>query len=294
MKLATFLHAGSTRIGVVDGDAVIDLAAADPALPRDMISLLEAGAPALDAIRNAARTGSTRIPLAALQLRAPILRPPKFLAVGLNYADHIAEARPAGYEAGAYPIFFNKQSTCAIGHGEAIHLPRASHRLDYEGELAFVIGRRCRHVPRDRAHEVVAGWLVCNDVSVRDWQRRTPTMTMGKSFDTHGPIGPWLVTPDEVGDPHALTVRTWVNDELRQDSNTKHLIHDCWAQIEHLTTAFTLEVGDVISTGTPAGVGGAMNPPKWLRAGDRVRIEVERVGVLENPVIDEPADTARI
>lgn len=294
MKLATFTHAGETRVGVIRDDGVIDLAAAAPALPRDVIGLLEAGEPALEAARRAARSATQPIPLAALRLRAPILRPPKFLAIGLNYADHIAEARPAGYEAPVHPIFFNKQSTCVIGHGEAIHLPRASQRLDYEGELAFVIGRRCRHVPRDRAHEVVAGWLVCNDVSVRDWQRRTPTMTMGKSFDTHGPIGPWLVTPDEVGDPHGLAVRTWVNDELRQDSNTKHLIHDCWTQIEHLTTAFTLEVGDVVSTGTPAGVGGAMNPPKWLRAGDRVRIEVERVGVLENPVIDEPADTARI
>ena len=295
MKLATFSHADSTRIGVVESDAVIDVAAADASLPRDMIALLEAGAAALDAVRRVVSAGrAPRLPLAEVRLRAPVLRPPKFLAIGLNYADHIAEARPAGYEAPAYPIFFNKQSTCAIGHGEAIHLPRASHRLDYEGELAFVIGRRCRHVPRERAHEVVAGYLVCNDVSVRDWQRRTPTMTMGKSFDTHGPIGPWLVTPDEVGDPHVLGIRTWVGDELRQDSNTKYMIHDCWAQIEHLTTAFTLEVGDVISTGTPAGVGGAMNPPKWLRAGDRVRIEVERVGVLENPVIEEPADTAWI
>jgi 2-keto-4-pentenoate hydratase/2-oxohepta-3-ene-1,7-dioic acid hydratase in catechol pathway len=140
----------------------------------------------------------------------------------------------------------------------------------------------------------VAGFTICNDVSVRDWQRRTPTMTMGKSFDTHGPLGPWLVTPDEVGDPHTLAIRTWVNDELRQDSNTAHMIHDCWAQIEHLTTAFTLEVGDVISTGTPAGVGGAMKPPRWLVAGDRVRIEIDRIGTLENPVIDEPPDTARI
>jgi 2-keto-4-pentenoate hydratase/2-oxohepta-3-ene-1,7-dioic acid hydratase in catechol pathway len=130
-------------------------------------------------------------------------------------------------------------------------------------------------------------------VSVRDWQRRTPTMTMGKSFDTHGPLGPWLVTPDEVGDPHALAIRTWVNDELRQDSNTRQLIHDCWAQIEHLSTAFTLEAGDVISTGTPAGVGGAMKPPKWLVAGDRVRIEIARIGTLENPVIDEPSSTTQ-
>ena len=294
MKLASFHHDGATRIGCVVGDQVVDFAAAAPELPRDKLALLEAGRDALAAARRAEHAAVARLPLSQVRLAAPIRRPPKFLAIGLNYADHVAEARPAGYQATEAPIFFNKQSTCVIGPGEPIHVPRVSHRVDYEGELAFVIGRRCRHVPRDRAHEVVAGFTICNDVSVRDWQRRTPTMTMGKSFDTHGPLGPWLVTPDAVGDPHTLAIRTWVNDELRQDSNTRHLIHDCWAQVEHLSTAFTLEVGDVISTGTPAGVGGAMNPPKWLRAGDRVRIEVERVGVLENPVIDEPADTARI
>jgi 2-keto-4-pentenoate hydratase/2-oxohepta-3-ene-1,7-dioic acid hydratase in catechol pathway len=294
MKLITFTLAGATRIGCVAGDQIIDFATAAPELPREMIALLEAGPDALAASRRAEHSTVARVPLAQARLEAPILRPPKFLAIGLNYADHIAEARPAGYQATDAPIFFNKQSTCVIGPGAPIHLPRVSHRLDYEGELAFVIGRRCRHVPRERAHEVVAGFTICNDVSVRDWQRRTPTMTMGKSFDTHGPLGPWLVTPDEVGDPHALGIRTFVNDELRQDSNTRHLIHDCWAQIEHLSTAFTLEVGDVISTGTPAGVGGAMKPPKWLVAGDRVRIEIDRIGTLENPVIDEPADTARI
>jgi 2-keto-4-pentenoate hydratase/2-oxohepta-3-ene-1,7-dioic acid hydratase in catechol pathway len=294
VKLATFTHAGATRVGCVVGDAIVDLASAAPELPRDMIALLAAGPAALAALRRAEHSAAVRLPLASVRIEAPILRPPKFLAIGLNYADHIAEARPAGYQASEAPIFFNKQSTCVIGSGQPIHLPRVSHRLDYEGELAFVIGRRCRHVPRERAHEVVAGFTICNDVSVRDWQRRTPTMTMGKSFDTHGPLGPWLVTTDEVGDPHALAIRTWVNDELRQDSNTRHLIHDCWAQIEHLSTAFTLEVGDVISTGTPAGVGGAMKPPKWLVAGDRVRIEVEKIGILENPVIDEPSDTDRI
>jgi 2-keto-4-pentenoate hydratase/2-oxohepta-3-ene-1,7-dioic acid hydratase in catechol pathway len=142
--------------------------------------------------------------------------------------------------------------------------------------------------------EVIAGYLVVNDVSVRDWQLRTPTMTMGKSFDTHGPIGPWLVTPDEVGDPHALELRTWVNDELRQHSNTRELIFDCFAQVEHLSTAFTLEPGDVVTTGTPAGVGGAMRPPRFLQAGDVVRIEIEKIGAIENRVIAEPAETATV
>ena len=294
MKLVTFSHDGATRIGCVVGDQVVDFAATAPELPHEMIALLETGPDALAVARRAEQSTLARLPLAEVRLAAPIRRPPKFLAIGLNYADHIAEARHIGYQACEAPIFFNKQSTCVIGPGEPIHVPRVSHHLDYEGELAFVIGRRCRHVPRERAHEVVAGFTICNDVSVRDWQRRTPTMTMGKSFDSHGPLGPWLVTPDEVGDPHTLAIRTWVNDELRQDSNTAHMIHDCWAQIEHLTTAFTLEVGDVISTGTPAGVGGAMKPPKWLVAGDRVRIEIDRIGTLESPVIAEPPDTTRI
>jgi 2-keto-4-pentenoate hydratase/2-oxohepta-3-ene-1,7-dioic acid hydratase in catechol pathway len=167
-------------------------------------------------------------------------------------------------------------------------MPRVSSALDYEGELGFVIGRRCRHVPRERAHEAIAGYLVVNDVTVRDWQLRIPTWTMGKSFDTHGPLGPWLTTADELGDPHGLRLRTWVNDELRQDSVTKHLIFDCFALVEHLSTAFTLEPGDVVSTGTPSGVGMAMKPPRLLKVGDRVRVEIEGLGALDNPVIAEP------
>jgi 2-keto-4-pentenoate hydratase/2-oxohepta-3-ene-1,7-dioic acid hydratase in catechol pathway len=294
MKLATFTHQGRTRIGVAAGDALVDLAAAAPELPTEMIAFLAAGPEALAAAQRALGSGRGQLPLAAVKLEAPIARPPKFLAIGLNYADHIAESRGAGLEPPKFPVFFNKQSTCVIGPGDPIHAPRVSTALDYEGELAFVIGRRCRHVPKARAAEVIAGFTICNDVTVRDWQLRTPTMTIGKSFDTHGPLGPWIVTPDELGDPHALGLRTWVNGELRQDSNTKHLIYDCYDQIEHLSTAFTLEVGDVISTGTPAGVGIAMKPPRMLRAGDRVRIEIERIGALENAVIDEPASTVVI
>jgi 2-keto-4-pentenoate hydratase/2-oxohepta-3-ene-1,7-dioic acid hydratase in catechol pathway len=163
-----------------------------------------------------------------------------------------------------------------------------SEQVDYEGELGIVIGRRCRHVPARRAREVVAGWLVVNDVSVRDWQQRSPTFTMGKSWDTHGPIGPWLVTDDELDDPHDLRIRTTVNGELRQDGRTADMVFDCWEMIEHLSTAFTLEPGDIISTGTPAGVGMARRPPAWLRAGDTVRIEIDGIGALENPVVDEP------
>ena len=290
MKLATFTHAGATRIGVVTGDRVVDLAAAAPDLAREMTAFLAAGDAARERARQAAARGTATLALADVHLEAPILRPPKFLAIGLNYADHCAES---GQEPPSVPLFFNKQSTCVTGPFDPIHRPRVSPLLDYEGELALVIGRRCRHVPRARAHEVIAGYCVADDVTVRDWQLRVPTWTIGKSFDTHGPLGPWIVTLDEVGDPHALEIRTWVNGELRQHSNTRQLVFDCFAQVEHLSTAFTLEPGDVISTGTPAGVGGAMQPPRFLTAGDVVRVEIERLGYIENRVIDEPADTAR-
>jgi 2-keto-4-pentenoate hydratase/2-oxohepta-3-ene-1,7-dioic acid hydratase in catechol pathway len=174
-----------------------------------------------------------------------------------------------------------------IATGDPIVVPGVSPQVDYEGELAFVIGHRCRHVPASEAASVVAGFTVMNDVSVRDWQWRTPTWTMGKSFDSHGPLGPELVTTDEIADPQGLRLRTWVNGELRQDASTDDMIFSCWAMVEELTTVFTLEPGDVISTGTPAGVGASFDPPRWLRAGDTVRIEVEGVGVLDNPVIDE-------
>jgi 2-keto-4-pentenoate hydratase/2-oxohepta-3-ene-1,7-dioic acid hydratase in catechol pathway len=289
MRLCSYRDAGSVRVGVVIEDALVDLAEAAPELPRETVGLLAAGDTAMRRAAAAAAAARRRIPLADVELAPPILRPPKFLAIGLNYADHVAES---GVETPKFPTVFNKQSTCVAGPRDAIHLPRVSKVLDYEGELGFVIGRRCRHVPRERAHEVIAGYLVVNDVTVRDWQLRVPTWTMGKSFDTHGPIGPWLTSPDEIGDPHGLRVRTWVNGELRQDSNTKQLIFDCFALVAHLSTAFTLEPGDVIATGTPGGVGIAMKPPRLLAAGDVVRIEIDGLGALENRVVDEPASTA--
>jgi 2-keto-4-pentenoate hydratase/2-oxohepta-3-ene-1,7-dioic acid hydratase in catechol pathway len=290
MKLATFTHDGHTRIGIVDGDDVVDLARATPDLPREMVAFLEAGRSALLSAQASLGAGP-RIPLADVRLEAPIARPPKFLAVGLNYADHVAES---GVATPAHPTIFNKQSTCVTGPHDPVHLPRTSHVLDYEGELGFVIGRRCRHVSRDDAADVIAGYLVVDDVSVRDWQLRTPTWTMGKSFDTHGPIGPWIVTPDEVPDPHQLRLRTWVNGELRQESNTKQLIFNCFSLVEHFSTAFTLEPGDLVATGTPSGVGIAMKPPMLLVAGDVVRVEIEGIGAIENPVVAEPDDTATL
>jgi 2-keto-4-pentenoate hydratase/2-oxohepta-3-ene-1,7-dioic acid hydratase in catechol pathway len=290
VRIATFQQDGVARVGVVHDDGIVDLSRVAPGLPATTLALLEAGPAALrDAA--AAADGAEAIPLEKVTLLAPISRPPKFFGVGLNYADHVAES---GLERPKHPTIFNKQSTCVTGPTAAIHRPRVSPALDYEGELGFVIGRRCRHVSRDDARDVIAGYVVVNDVSVRDWQLRVPTWTMGKSFDTHGPMGPWLVTADEVPDPHALRLRTWVNGELRQESNTCQLIFDCFTLVEHLSTAFTLEPGDVVATGTPAGVGMAMKPPKLLVPGDVVKIEIEGIGAIENPVVEEPADTAFI
>jgi 2-keto-4-pentenoate hydratase/2-oxohepta-3-ene-1,7-dioic acid hydratase in catechol pathway len=230
--------------------------------------------------------GGDRHPLEEVRLLAPV-RSRKYLAIALNYADHIAES---GMDAPETPVFFNKQVTCVVGPGDDVHMPRVSNLLDYEGELAIVIGERCRHVSEERAPEVIAGYTIANDVSVRDWQLRAPTMTLGKSFDTHGPLGPWIVTADELGDPHGLSIRTYVNDELRQDGSTSEMVYDCFAQVAHLSEAFTLEPGDVIATGTPAGIGAVRQPfPEGLlKVGDVVRVEIEGIGSLENTVVDEP------
>jgi 2-keto-4-pentenoate hydratase/2-oxohepta-3-ene-1,7-dioic acid hydratase in catechol pathway len=230
---------------------------------------------------------SVRHALEDVRLLAPVL-PRKFLGIGLNYADHIAES---GMEAPRFPVFFNKQVTCVVGPGDDVHMPKVSDLLDYEGELAIVIGARCRHVPEGRAHEVIAGYTIANDVSVRDWQLRTPTMTIGKSFDTHGPLGPWIVTGDELGDPQSLAIRTYVNDELRQDGSTRDMIYTCHQQVAHLSEAFTLEPGDVIATGTPAGIGAVRQPfPEGLlKVGDVVRVAIDGIGELRNTVVEEPA-----
>jgi len=280
MRLCTFTHRGVTRAGVVRDAEVVDLGAA----ARDVGALLAAGPAALAAAR---RTDGPRLPLADVRLEAPIRRPGKFLGIGLNYASH---ARETHREPPAFPVFFNKQTTCVNGPYEPIELPRVSEQLDYEGELGVVVGRRCRHVPRERAREVVAGWVVVNDVSVRDWQRKAPTMTLGKSFDTHGPHGPWLTTIEAVPDPHDLALTTWVNGERRQHARTDELIFDVWSMIALLSTVCTLEPGDLITTGTPAGVGAADG--RWLRAGDVVRVEIAGLGHLENRVVPEPAPPA--
>jgi len=221
------------------------------------------------------------------------------MIVGANYADHAEEAtkikgtglddilknKGQGQE---IPLLINKQTTCVTGPYDDIHMPKVSkEHLDYEGELGFVIGKSCKHVSYEDAKNVIVGYTIINDVSVRDWQLKTPFPTFGKSFDTHGPMGPWIVTADEV-DPHALNIRTLVNHKVRQDSNTKHLIFDCYRIVEIFSKAFTLRAGTVIATGTMAGVGIAMDPPGYLKVGDVVEVEVEGIGKITNNVIDEP------
>jgi 2-keto-4-pentenoate hydratase/2-oxohepta-3-ene-1,7-dioic acid hydratase in catechol pathway len=282
MRLCRFDAGDGASLGVVEDDGVRDLGAVDPALPTEPAAASAMGIERLEALTRQAPEHA----LADVRLLAPA-RPRKFLAIGLNYADHIAEA---SMEAPQFPVFFNKQVTCVVGPDDDVHMPRVSNLLDYEGELAIVIGARCRHVPVERADEVIAGYTIANDVSVRDWQVRTPTMTMGKSFDTHGPLGPWIVTPDELGDPHDLTIKTYVDDELRQDGSTGDMIFDCFQQVAHLSEAFTLEPGDVIATGTPAGIGAFRQPfPEGLlKVGELVRVEIDGIGELRNTIIEEP------
>lgn len=284
MKLATFLDNGVRKIGAVVGDAVV---AAGAEAPNDMPAFLAAGDSARQALQALIDADAPRIALTDVTLLAPIPSPGKLLGVGLNYADHIGET---GLEKPEYPTFFTKQSTCVIGPGAAIHIPPISDKVDYEGELAIVIGQRCKNVSVENARSVIAGYTICNDVTVRDWQARTPTWTLGKSFDTHGPLGPWLITADEIADPHNLTLKTWVDGELRQNANTGEMIFNCYELIAYLSQVMTLEPGDVISTGTPAGVGVKMKPRGYLQPGQTVRIEIEGIGTLSNPVIAEPAD----
>ncbi len=286
MKLATFTHGRTARIGIVVGELIIDLSAAAPELPTDMIAFLEAGDEAMARAREAQTDSDHAFAVADVALHAPVPHPGKILAIGLNYRDHIEES---GAQPPKHQVWFNKQHNAANGPYATFAKPSVSDLLDYEGELVFVIGKRAKHVPRERAHEVIAGYCAGNDVSVRDWQARSPTMQIGKSFDTHAPFGPWIVTPDEIGDPHTLDIRTFVNGDKRQDSNTRHLVFDCFDQIAHLTQSFTLDPGDVIFTGTSAGVGAAMDPPGWLKVADVVRIEIENIGHIENTVVEEDA-----
>jgi acylpyruvate hydrolase len=290
MHLVTFVHDGSTRIGALqtrDGqEVVVDLSRAEPRLPKDMIAFLTGGdeTRALAARVLADPPSEALLERAAVRLTAPIPRPGKIICIGLNYRDHAAESNAQLPE---FPVVFAKYANTVIGPGDAIVLPRVTEQVDYEGELGVVIGATVRDVSEADALSCVAGYLPVNDVSARDYQMRTSQWTMGKTFDTFAPMGPALVTADEIADPHNLSLRVTIGDEVLQDSNTRHLIFTIPQLIADLTKVMTLEPGDVIATGTPAGVGSARNPKRWLRAGETVSVEIEGLGALVNPVVSQ-------
>ena len=292
MKLVTFTAPGGIAIGAVREDLVFDFAELAPELPRTMRGFLEAGEDALAHARRALGRARTGLPLNQVRLEAPVPNPRKFLGIGGNTRSHLEEVKAAGVPIRHSPhqTWFNKQITCVTGPYDDIHLPAISAQLDYEGEMAMVIGTRCRNVAEENALAVVAGYMACNDVSVRDWQLRAPTATLGKSFDTHGPTGPWIVTAEEIPDPHDLGLWTWVNGELRMDGSTNEFLHSCREMIAELSRVFTLEPGDILTTGSAAGVGALMDPPRFLVPGDVVRVEVGEVGWIENRVVEAPPD----
>jgi 2-keto-4-pentenoate hydratase/2-oxohepta-3-ene-1,7-dioic acid hydratase in catechol pathway len=281
MKLCRFSLDGVVRIGKVVDGAVIDLSGVPGVTSsmRDLLTRWTVLKPVLEAVAEPVYS------LSDVRLEAPIADPQKFLAIGMNYQAHADEAAAAGIATPTSQLWFNKQVSCINAPFDAIELPKVSTMLDYEAELGFVIGVRCHDVTEAEALSVVAGYLVCNDVTARDWQMRSPTYTLGKSFDTHGPIGPWITTADEVKDPQALRLKLSVNGEERQNSSTGDMIYSIRQQIAYLSTVMTLEPGDIIATGTPSGVGIATR--QFLKPGDLVRVEVEGLGAIENKVAAE-------
>ncbi len=281
MKLCRFTHNNQTRIGKVVGDDVVDLSPIQGVgtSMRQLLTVLPTLREALEAAQE------PRFALTDVKLEAPITDPQKFLAIGMNYQAHAEEAAAKGIPIPISQLWFNKQVSCITGPTDDVVLPGVSNAVDYEAELGVVIGTRCRNVPETDALSVVAGYLVCNDVSARDWQMRSPTFTLGKSFDTHGPLGPWITTTDEVPNPHGLMMHLTVNGEERQRTTTGGMIYNIRQQISYLSQVMTLEPGDVLSTGTPSGVG--MSTGNFLKDGDVVRVEVDGLGAIVNRMVAE-------
>jgi 2-keto-4-pentenoate hydratase/2-oxohepta-3-ene-1,7-dioic acid hydratase in catechol pathway len=278
MKLCTYTAAGRTRTGIVVEDSVIDTG-----LDGTMIDLIrdwDSLKPQLEA-RAAAGGG---VPLAAVKFEAPVRRPGKIFAIGLNYADHIAESNMPAPER---QVWFAKAQTSVNGPYDPIQIARGTKTNDYEVELVAIVGQGGKHLSEAQAPAALFGYCVGNDVSERATQHASPQWALGKSFDTHAPMGPWIVTADELGDPHGLGIRCFVNGEQRQNSNTQHLVFNLWQQVAHLSTAMTLEPGDVVFTGTPGGVGAAMDPRQYLQPGDVVRCEIDRIGHIEGTMVAE-------
>jgi 2-keto-4-pentenoate hydratase/2-oxohepta-3-ene-1,7-dioic acid hydratase in catechol pathway len=284
MRFLTFRRQnGSPEAGVLVQDNVIPLTGAG--FPN-LISLLAGGPEAKAKVENWVYQPPSEavIPLSAVTVLAPIPRPPKFVCVGLNYRDHAIESNLPIPE---IPVIFSKFSSSVIGPGENIVLPKNSTKPDYEAELAFVIGKPGRHIAAANWKEHVFGYTVVNDVSARDFQMATSQWLMGKTFDTFAPMGPYLVTVDEISDPHELAIGLTINGEVLQNSNTRELIFKIPQLVEHLSSVFTFESGDIVSTGTPPGVGSARKPPRFLRPGDDVIVHIEKIGDLRNPVVAE-------
>ena len=278
MKLATYIANGQTRTGIVVGESIIDTDFAGSMI--ELIAQWDALRPRLEA--KAAAGGG--VPLASVKLCAPVQRPGKIFAIGLNYADHIAESNMG---TPARQVWFTKAQTSINGPYDPIAIARGTATTDYEVELVAIVGRGGKHIAAADAAGAIFGYCVGNDVTERMWQHATPQWSLGKSFDTHAPIGPWIVTADELGDPHGLGVRCFVNGDKRQDSSTANLVFNLWQQVEHLAVGMTLEPGDVIFTGTPGGVGAAMDPRQFLQPGDVVRCEIDRLGHIEGTMVAE-------
>jgi 2-keto-4-pentenoate hydratase/2-oxohepta-3-ene-1,7-dioic acid hydratase in catechol pathway len=286
MKIVRYVEKNEAKLGAVKGDGVIELTRRLPSLSDNTIELMQQWRDVKPNLEKIISESAPDTPLANVHLLAPVARPGKLMAIGLNYADHIRET---GQKMPPHQIWFTKAVTSINGPFDPIELPLASAQVDYEAELVMIIGKRCKHVPKESAADVVFGYCVGNDVSVRDWQMQTTQWVLGKSFDTHAPIGPWIVTADEIGDPNTLGIRCFVNGERRQNSNTENLVFNVYDQIAYLSRAMTLEPGDIIFTGTPGGVGLAMRPPQWLKAGDKVRVEIDRIGCIEAEMQPERA-----
>ena len=283
MRLVSFTNDGQSGAGILQGEGVFPLRNAGF---EDAITFMAAGSAGHERIKGLLAKTSARdlLPLKAVRLTAPVPRPPKILCVGLNYLDHAKESK---MEVPSVPTIFAKYSNAVIGPGDAIILSGATQKPDYEAEFAVVIGKRAKNVQRSAWKDYVFGYTIVNDVSARDVQLATSQWTLGKSFDTFAPIGPHVVTVDEIPDPHALDIRLSISGETLQNSNTRKLIFGVPDLIEYISRLLTLEPGDIISTGTPAGVGLGRTPPRWLRPGEEVVIEIEKIGTLRNTVVAE-------
>jgi ureidoglycolate lyase len=285
MRLLRFSTANEPEIGaLIDDSGIVPLNRALPDMPKDMCLIIDHWADWRDRIELAVSHASDVLDLASTRIVQPIERPGKMMAIGLNYADHIEES---GLAKPDKQLWFAKMGTSANGPFDPVQIPRVSDYVDYEVELVAVIGKRCKHVTVDAAKDVVFGYCVGNDVTERMWQHATPQWTLGKSFDTHAPFGPWITTADMIADPHDLDIKCWIDGELRQTSNTQHLVFNLWDQIAHLSAAMTLEPGDLIFTGTPGGIGAAMDPRQFLKAGQVMRCEIDQLGVIENRCVAE-------